>query len=393
MVSQFYIEITKNSEEFDIEKCQEQLNIEDEKIREQEREIRNNSPPYYYQNSKPIEEIKFMDMTFRFFPIKCIQAYNFLHELNRGICPSTINHLYQVDRNIFNQAINDGYKPNEWCVFEAIQNEPLEEIQRLINLYSIDVRLFARHVCRYDKYIATDELIERKQNILRIILDENNFIWYGKDDNPFVSSIISGDIVMTEMLLNHFGIDNLRVNVDSLLSFALFNNSINSDIIGWLQSHFNIEFNENHIKYLLEHRTHNILSRDGNEYVNRFIVHSFEDIINIINRFDTLPIDIFKILLRIKFDEEEQEQRRQLFDIIYSKIDTNLIDSEILGSVIVYNRINDYRHELDTLMIDFFLEHGYYNQLNEECSRNYYSNEYDSFLDYIRRNQIDYVLQ
>ena len=385
MVSTFYVEITKPAEEFNLQACIEALNNIDKEAKKREIEYRENIIEAGHQvPDTPIEEIVERDMSIRFYPIQCMKAYQFLHELDRGIYSSTINHLYRVNRDIFNKAINDGYKPNEWCVYGALNNEPLDEIRRLIQLYKIDVNVIARHICKYDRFKISPEKIERRINILEIVLEENNFIWYHKDDNPFTASIISGDVIMSQMLLNHFGIDDLRVNVNNLINLALLNNSIHSPIINWIKNNFDVDFISNNIITMLKFRKHNILSSDHNTITESYIIHTEEHFNELINIFDKLDINIFEELISTKFEKNENKYQLRLFNKIYNKINVDEIDDKIMRTIICCNSNYNHRNELKTFIIRFIVEKGFYDELKKEYEKNYsYDRNFKEFGEYL----------
>ena len=383
MVSTFYIEITKPAEEFNLQACIEALNELDEEEKRREIEYRRNNSETEYQT--PIEDIVFRDMSYRFYPIQCMEAYQFLNGLeDRTIYSSTINHLYRVNRDIFNQAISDGYKPNEWCVYGALNNEPLDEIRRLIQLYKIDVNIIARHICRYDRFKLSQEKIERRINILEIVLEENNFTWYHKDDNPFKASIISGDVIMSQMLLDHFDIDNLRVNVNNLINLALLNNSIHSPIINWIKNNFDVDFVSRNIITMLKFRKHNILSSNHNTITESYIIHTEEHFNELINMFDKLDINIFEELISTKFEKNENEYQLRLFNKIYNKINVDEINSSTFSIIISCNSMYNYKDELKPFIIRFIVEKGFYDGLLNTYEKNYsYDRNFKKFGKYL----------
>lgn len=383
MVSTFYIEITKPAEEFNLQACIEALNKLNEEAKQREIEHRRNNSEIEYET--PIEDIVFRDMSYRFYPIQCMEAYQFLSSLeDRTIYSSTINHLYRVNRDIFNQAISDGHKPNEWCVYGALNNEPLDEIRRLIQLYKIDVNIIARHICRYDRFKLSPERIERRINILEIVLEENNFTWYHKDDNPFTASIISGDVIMSQMLLDHFDIDNLRVNVNNLINLALLNNSIHSPIINWIKNNFDVDFVSRNIITMLQFRKHNILSSDHNTVTESYIIHTEEHFNELINMFDKLDINIFEELISTKFEKNENEYQLRLFNKIYNKINVDEINSSIFSRIISCNSNYNYKDELKPFIIRFIVEKGFYDGLLNTYEKNYsYDRNFKKFGKYL----------
>ena len=379
---EFYNELTKSTEEFNLDAVQAALRLKDDKYRElerihRERDISYGYPESYYTVS--IEDVIDNDVSFRLYPIKTWDAYNFLHELGRGICSDTINYLYKYNRDIFNQAINDGYKPNDWCIESAIMCESMDEVRRLVRLYGIDVNIISRYICHYDRFNISEEELNRRKSVLRIILEEDNFTWYDKDENPLVKSIISGDVDMSQMLLDYFGVNNLRVNFDELIGLALLHNSIHSSIVVWIQDNFGMRLESKHLGTMLEWRKHKDI-----------VIHSFEDIFEIIEMFDEFSVLAFNKLIRVKFEPEEQTIRERLFESLYNKVH----DEMDIASIIVHNSINRYSSELDYYLINFMLEKGYYDELNIEYSRHYSNDsEYDRFADYIHRRRVNYIVQ
>ena len=385
MVSTFYVEITKPAEEFNLQACQEALNKLDEEKRQREIIYRQNINEAEQQLINiPIEEIVENDMSYRTYHIQCMEAYQFLHQLGRGIYSSTITYLYKINRDIFNQAINDGYQPNDWCVYYALYNEPLDEIRRLIQLYNININIIARHICRYDRFKLSQEKIERRINILEIVLEENNFIWYHKDENPFTASIISGDITMAQMLLDHFDIDNLRINVNNLINLALLNNSIHSSIINWIKNNFDVDFVSRNIITMLKFRIYNILSSDQNTITESYIIHKEEHFNKLINMFDKLNINIFEELISTKFKENENEYQLRLFNKIYNKINVDEINSSIFSRIISCNSMYNYKNELKPFIIRFIVEKGFYDGLLNTYEKNYsYDRNFKKFGKYL----------
>ena len=386
----FYEEITKSESEFNIDVCKEALRLKDDERREIERTLRERERQhgYNYEYKTEISDVVYSEMSFNMFPIKCRHAYNILHELGRGIYSGTINYLYRTNPEIYEQAILDGYKPDKYVLMDVILTKSDHEIRRMIIQYGISMNVITRRLTNCF-YKLTDKEIERRENILRIILEEGNIIWYEKEDNPFTSAIISGFVGMAQMLLDHYGINNLRTNINNLIKLALMRNSIHSPIVEWLQIQFGLEIEGKYINTMLRWRK----NKNG-------IIHSESDILEVLELSDRLDIEIFKtLIIWVTFSEDEIELKRRLFETIYSKIDSSLIDDDVLKMVIIHNGINKYRQKIDEYMLLFFLEYGYYERLMEVYNRYYNyipdSDEpnYNDFSDYIRRHHIKFVLQ
>lgn len=314
--------------------------------------------------------------------IKCMRAYELLNSFGK-ICPDTISRLYEYPE-IFNRAINDGHTPSNWVIYYAIKNNAsLEEIRNLMRNYGADCNMIARDICGYvNRNIQDPDRINYLRSILEIILEEGGYIMYNMDEDPFISSIISGDVIMSRMILDHYGIDNLKVNTSSILGLSLLNNSINSEIVNWVKEVFDVDFVINDIRTML---MFNKKSRDPVR-----IIHTFEEIFSVMMMFEdqVFPNSIMYELFSKRFDEDESGLISDMYEYVWQRLDHDNI-SKLISDALIVGKVYGIMYPCD-----FLMSKGYYEQLMLKYT-NHFSNDYryNVVCDYIRERQYDNTLQ